>query len=416
MHRRGGKDKTIFNWCINELVQRPQTCYYCLPEFSHGRRVIWDNIDNSGFPLLGHIPPGLANLNKQEMKITFWNGSIFQLVGADSYDKLVGANPKIVVFSEYAITNARAWEYLRPILDNPENKGVAIFISTPRGKNHFYDMYQIAKADPENWFCQIITNNDTNLLSAKDLERLRREGMSEDMIQQEFFCSFSGTMEGSYYGRYISTAEQEGRIGPVSYDNNHLVYTAWDIGIGDSMSIVFFQLRGDQILIIDHYENRGHRLSHYIDELRNRSYQYGGHFVPHDAGNRSPITGGTFVDAARELQIDMTVIPNDTRIEEGIEIVRGMFQRLYIDNRKCEYLLKCLQNYAADYDEKNKVLKPAPRHDWTSHTSDAVRYMCLAIKKGLITSQQASEWSNIKQKYNYYGDITPQPPPHRFLR
>ncbi|MHB1060216.1 MAG: hypothetical protein ACYC0F_20330 [Rhodanobacter sp.] len=407
--RRHGKDKTIFNWCITALCTSPQVCYYCLPEFSHGRRVIWDNIDNSGFPLLKHIPEELVKtFNKQEMKVEFYNGSIFQIVGADSYDKLIGANPKIVVFSEYAVTNPRAWDYLRPILDNPENNGVAVFISTPRGKNHFYDLYKVAIADPENWFVEIISNHETQILKDKDIDRLRREGMSEDMIQQEFYCSFAGTMEGSFYARYLMEAENEGRIGFVPYDPNYLVYTAWDLGFSDSMVITYFQVHGDQsIHVIDHYENKGYALPHYVSHVLNKPYNYATHFFPHDGKRTDLATGNTFQQTAEQMGLTTDIIPNELSIAEGIEVVRGLMPRIFIDKGKCEYLLKCLNNYASEYDEKNKILKSKPSHNWCSHSADSIRYMCLAVKNNFIGRPGASEWTALKSNMGYYDDIKP---------
>lgn len=399
-------------------MRESKTCYYCLPEYSHGRRVIWDCIDNAGFPLLSHIPEAvIKRKSRQEMTIEFVNGSIFQLVGADSYDRLVGSNPKIVVFSEYAITNPRAWDFLRPILESPENAGTAIWASTPRGRNHFYDLYKVAEGDQKSWFCQTVTNSDTRLLSDSDIDRLRREGMSEDLIQQEFYCSFAGTMEGSYYGRYLAEAEREGRIGTVAYDPQYLVNTAWDIGIGDSMVVTYFQVAGDgTVRVIDHYEHSGYPLPHYIQELKAKPYLYGKHLVPHDGRNRSVVTGSTFVEAAAQLGIVMDIVPCDNTIEEGIEAVRGLFPRLQIDARKCEHLIKCLQGYAAEYDDRAKMLRTRPSHNWASHSADSVRMMALAIKKGMLSSRDKSDWGNIKEKYNYYSDLRPQSPHSRILR
>lgn len=409
--RRHGKDKTIFNWCITELLKSvPQTCYYCLPEFSHGRRVIWDNIDNSGLPLLSHIPKDcIKTMSKQEMKIEFVNGSIFQIVGADSYDKLVGANPKIVVFSEYGITNPRAWDYLRPILDSPENNGVAIFVGTPRGKNHFFDLYRMAKANPDRWYSETITNADTKLLSDSDISRLKREGMSEEMVLQEFYCSWEMGMEGSYYSRYLGAVDREDRKGHLPLDLSYKVHTAWDIGL-DATSVVFFQLVGNEIRIIDHYEDSNTSIQKVFSEILSRKYIYGKHFAPHDGNNRNVMTGISCVDVARQMGLDMDVIPNDASIMDGIELVKGMFPRFWFDGDKCEYLLKCLLNYHAEYDEGLKKYRDKPLHDYSSHASDATRYMALAIHNGMITTEHRSEWGSIKDKMGYHAHNNPGKP------
>lgn len=404
--RRHGKDKCMLNWCIRELALEPKICYYCLPEREHARKVIWDAIDNDGFPFLGHFHESfISGINKSELKITFNNNSIFQLVGSDNYDRLVGANPKIVVFSEYGITNPRAWDFLRPILEAPGNNGTAVFIGTPRGGNHFEKLFRMARTR-EDWFAEILTNDDTHLLSDADMERLRAEGMSEELIQQEFYCSFQNMREGSYYGRYIKDAEGEGRIGDIAFDPNLLVYTAWDIGRGDSTSIVFFQIAVDgTVRVIDHYENRGYAVSHYVDEILSRKYTYGLHFLPHDAGHGHVVSEHTFAEICEQKGLNTQIIPNTRRVDEGIEIVRGMFYRMYFDREKCAYLISCLTDYHSEYDEKRNVQRPMPVHNWASHSSDSFRYMCLAIKDNLTSRQHSSEWSKIKEKYNYYADV-----------
>ncbi len=137
VHRRGGKDVTAFNWCVFQLLMHPGwTAFHILPTYSQAKKVIWDSSTNDGKRILDYIPREIIeSKNAQEMKIRFTNGSMYQLIGSDNIDSLVGSNPKIIIFSEYAIQSPAAWAYLSPILE--VNKGYAIFISTPRGKNHF---------------------------------------------------------------------------------------------------------------------------------------------------------------------------------------------------------------------------------------------------------------------------------------
>jgi len=412
--RRHGKDKTILNWCIKKIANPkslPQTCFYCLPEISQGRKVIWDNIDQSGFALKKHFPePLIENLNNHEMKVTFTNGSIFQVVGSDRYDSLIGTNPRIIVFSEYAKTNPKAWEILGPIVDDPGNDGVAIFISTPRGKNHFYHLFVNAKKNPDKWFTELLTNDDTHIMSPERLDELRKEGRSEEYIQQEYFCSFEGLIEGSIFGRYVLEAEREQRICHVPYDKTHLVHTAWDIGL-DATAVIFFQLVGNSINIIDHYESKNLAMQGSIHEVRSRPYQFGTHFAPHDGKNRNVMTNSTFVDIAEQLGFNMQVLANDKSIIDGIELAKGLFPRMQFDNVKCEYLLSCLQSYYTEFDEKLQKYRNEPRHDWASHSSDALRYMALAIHGGYITGEHKSEWSKIKKNINYYGNMIPNSQP-----
>lgn len=189
-HRRAGKDKACWNFTIKKAFQRVGTYFYFLPEFSQAKKVIWDNIDNDGFRMLDHIPKEvITNINATELKITLINGSVIQLMGADVFDKSgVGTNPIGVVFSEYSIQRPEIWNFVRPIL--AVNGGWAVFNFTPRGQNHAYQLLEMAKENPNDWFTQVLTVDDTGVLTGDDIARERNEGMSQAMIDQEFYCKF----------------------------------------------------------------------------------------------------------------------------------------------------------------------------------------------------------------------------------
>jgi len=154
-HRRAGKDTVSLNWTVVSLVQRPGLYWHMLPTYQQGRKIVWDGINKDGRKFLDYFPPELIdNVNNTEMKIEFKNGSIFQVVGTDNVDRLVGANPIGCVLSEYSLQDPRAWNYLRPIL--AENEGWALFIYTPRGRNHGHDLFAMAKKQPD-WFSELLT-------------------------------------------------------------------------------------------------------------------------------------------------------------------------------------------------------------------------------------------------------------------
>lgn len=200
-HRRSGKDLTALNWTATAMYERVGTYFHCFPEYNQGRKVMWDGMDGNGRKFTDHIPRDLRkSTNNTEMKIELnqpkgsESGSIWQIIGADNYDSVVGANPVGIVFSEWAISDKyqQAWDYFRPML--VENGGWAVFIYTPRGRNHGWDLYQDA-LNNQDWFCQLLTVDDTGVVSKEDIERERRSGYSEDMIQQEFYCSFIASTE-----------------------------------------------------------------------------------------------------------------------------------------------------------------------------------------------------------------------------
>jgi len=189
-HRRAGKGKTVLNFTIQKMLEKPGTYFHLFPEYTQGKKILWDGTDKQGFKFIDHFPKELVKKkNETELKIELTNGSIWQIGGADTYDKLVGTNPIGIVLDEWAISDKypQAWELLRPIL--AENGGWAVFCYTPRGRNHGFDLYQNAMNNPD-WFCQMLTVKDTQAISTSDIDEERRAGMSEDMINQEFYCSF----------------------------------------------------------------------------------------------------------------------------------------------------------------------------------------------------------------------------------
>ena len=145
-HRKSGKEKVDWNCIIKKSQERVGNYWYIFPKLTQARKVIWEGIDQDGLRFLDHIPKQIMDgePNSTTMFVRFRNGSNLQLIGSDTFDSSIGGNPVGVVFSEYALTNPTVWSYLRPILAN--NGGWAIFNLTPRGENHAYDLYQLAKA------------------------------------------------------------------------------------------------------------------------------------------------------------------------------------------------------------------------------------------------------------------------------
>jgi hypothetical protein len=377
--RRAGKDICGFNLCIRAALAKIGVYYYIFPTYSQAKKVIWDSITNSGMRFLDYIPEELVySKNSQEMKIRFVNGSLLQLVGSDNYDSLMGTNPRGVVFSEYALQDPRAYQFIRPIL--AANDGWALFLSTPRGKNHLWELYNIAQHSSQ-WFCYKLTIEDTHHIPLYEIEREKAEGiMSDDLIQQEYYTSFTMGVEGSYYAKYLDTMRIKGQIGMVPWENAFKVHTAWDLGIRDSTTIIFFQTIGQTVRLIDCYENSKEGLEHYIKIVDQKPYTYGKHIAPHDIQVREFTSGMSRIEKARQLGVTFTVASNLT-VEDGIESVRSCLSKSWIDEKACAPLLRALGNYRQEYDIKKRVYKSQPLHDWSSHFADCMRYLAISLPK-----------------------------------
>jgi phage terminase large subunit len=398
-HRRSGKDITIFNWCIKELAKTTCTCFYVMPTYSQAKKVIWDAVNNDGYRILDYIPKELvAQKNAQEMKIRLTNGSLFQLIGSDNIDSLMGTNPKIVVFSEYALQDPAAWDYIRPILK--VNGGYAIFISTPRGRNHFYDLFRNAQVN-EGWFAQKLSIEDTKVLTKEDVKQEMVEGMSEELALQEYYCSFDRGVEGSYYSKLISKMREEERICPLNHDPYKLVHCSFDLGWDDSTALIFFQISGDTIKIIDCEERSSTTLAEWKKILMERGYKYGFYLFPHDVEQIDGLGSGcTRKEILEDLQIPVTTVPK-ALIADGIESVKShLSSKIMIDSKKCQPLIKSIENYHREWDDKHKVYGNKPRHDWSSHYCDSLRYLVQGLK---FIMPGGSMENDVKALKNYFG-------------
>lgn len=382
-HRRAGKDKTFINHTAKCMYQRVGAYYYIFPTYRQAKKVIWNGMDRDGFKFMDHIPQAIRKrTDNTDMLVETLNGSIFQLVGSDKIDSLMGANPVGCVFSEWALQDPAAWDYLRPIL--AENNGWAAFIYTPRGKNHGWNTLELAKAYPDIWFSQVLTVEDTHAITEEVLAQEKREIVKKDgndaLYQQEYMCSFDVPIQGAYYAQQLMVADEEGRISGVPYDPATEVHTAWDLGIDDAMAIWFFQECGREIHFIDYFESSGEGMNYYIKYLKNKKYVYGTHYAPHDIKVRELTTGRSRLETAKSLGIDFEVVAK-LGLEDGIEACRNMLNRCWFDKEKCERGLSALRSYHKEWDEENQIFKSKPKHDWASHGSDAFRTFGVGFKE-----------------------------------
>lgn len=382
-HRRAGKDKTVLNFVVKEALRRVGNYYYFFPTYNQGRKVLWDGRDKDGFSFLSHIPKEVmgGDVNNTEMKIPLMNGSLIQVVGSDNIDTVVGTNPVGCVFSEYSLSDPRGWDFVRPILR--ENGGWAVFVYTPRGKNHGHDLYMMAKGN-EEWFCEVLTVRDTygrgGTVSSGDVEAERRAGMKENLIEQEFYCSFEAAVENAVFGDQLYEMRREGRIGRVPYQAGVLVDTYWDLGWDDATTIWFVQTVRGEVRCIDYYEGRGVSLDHYVKVVKERPYVYGRHVMPHDAGYKDMKTGKSVQEIGWEMGFGVE-IGEKLRKEDQINAARMMMNRVWMDEVKCGKGIDALASYQFGYDDEKKVLSRAPIHNWASHAADSFMLMAVGLRE-----------------------------------
>lgn len=373
-HRRAGKTINSLNFLVACGMHRIGNYYHCFPELAQARRVIWDGIDKHGKRYLDYIPKELiqGKINNTHMRIKLINGSSIQLAGADRYNALMGGNPAGIIFDEYSLMNPFAWHYLAPILT--ENGGWGKFIFTPRGANHAYDLYCRNLHNPK-WFVQKLDITQTKnwdgspIITEEMVNERRREGMPEELIQQEFYCSFDAALAGSYYSSEISLAYKENRIKNFEIDTTLPVYTAWDLGRRDPTSIWLFQIAGSEIRFIAYYENIMQSMDYYLDWLatfaKEKKIRYKMHFGPHDIKVKEYTTGKARIDYAADRGFHFTVVKK-LPIMDGINSVKKLFPKMIFHKENCELGLSSIKQY-----HRNEYGEPV--HDFASHPADSLR-------------------------------------------
>ena len=380
-HRRAGKDMTGLHWMAVQAFVRPGIYWHLFPTYAQGRKAIWEGRDNEGHGFLEAFPEG-SWYRKRDDEMSLWlhGGSIYQVIGCDQIDRLVGANPIGCVFSEYALQNPAAWQLIRPIL--AANDGWAVFAYTPRGRNHGYKLAQLAEGD-DRWFYQLLSVKDTGVVP-EDVLAAEKAEMPKELYEQEYNCSFDAPLVGSYYGELLSDASKDGRIGKVPWAPQIPVTVAFDLGMSDATSIWFAQRVGREIRLIDYYESSGHGLEHYAKVIRDKPYVIEDVLAPHDAKVRELGTGKSRIETAMSLGLRMRVVPK-LSLEDGIQATRLLLRNVWIDGKNCARGLQALREYIKSPIESERgpggemLYRDRPKHNWASHGADALRTLAVGM-------------------------------------
>ena len=393
-HRRAGKDSCMLNTLAVASQMRVGTYWHLLPTLNQGRKVVWNGVDGKGRRMIYQAfpPPLVGSTNENEMVLKLQNGSFYQVVGSDNYDALVGTNPLGVIFSEWALANPAAWNFVRPIL--AENGGFAVFITTPRGKNHAYQMYEMAKRSA-GWFTSLKTVNDTfredgtPVIPLSAIQDERDEGVPEEVIDQEYYCSFEGINHENIYGKILVRLAPTHQIS-FEWDPAQVVFTAWDIGRRDATAIWFYQIVRDEIHVIDYIEGTGGDVDTWLEELEKYPYNYGTPALPHDAKAKTFATRYSPQERFIQRKFIPYIVPNIS-ISQGINAVRAILPQVYfnVSNANVRKGLEHLGAYQYEYDEKTKTFALTPLHNHHSHGSDAFRMLALSENVIEISSRRS---------------------------
>lgn len=263
----------------------------------------------------------------------------------------------------------------------------------------------IRKEDSEIWisfnpkhptdptYVNFVTNADDNMLVKKvswrdnpwfpatlDLERKRMMVNDPKAYNHIWEGEFDERHFGGIYATYVEKAREEERITCVPYKEGVPVITAWDLGKSDATVIWFAQVVGFQARIIDYYAANQEDLAHYAKVVRSKPYEYGEHYLPHDAGHERLGMGGSIASQLREIGIPNSIIKVGS-VHGRIELARDLLKTCYIDKDKCKDGVFALTNYQYEWDENKQMFKKSPLHDWSSDSADAFGYLAQALAR-----------------------------------
>ena len=383
-HRRCGKTVA----CINDLLLRAinenkdnARYAYIAPYYAQAKSIAWDY-------LMRYSEPVRVNHNISELWVELMNGSRIRLFGGDSPNSLRGNYLDGVIIDEMADTKPSLWgEVIRPLL--ADRRGWAVFIGTPKGHNTFYDIYQYATLNPNEWYSKTLRASQTQIIAQEELDDALKL-MTVDQYQQEFECSFEAAIIGAIYGTEMRLLTDADRITKVECDTLFPVHTAWDLGYNDATSIWWYQVVHGEIRVLDYHEAHGQPIIYYANQIKERPYEYGTHWLPHDARAKTLASGGKSIIEQLFDKLpkeSFKIVPN-LSLQDGIQASRMALARTWFDAMKCSEGIECLRQYQREYDEDKKVFRDKPSHDWTSHGSDAFRMLAVAWQDEADTIKQ----------------------------
>jgi hypothetical protein len=390
VHRRGGK--TVF--AINHLIKKALTNKRPYPRYAfispyrlQGKSTAWDYLKQFSAAIPG------TKFNESELRVDFnVNNSRIQIIGAENSSAIRGQYfDGIIVDETQNIAPDLFDTILRPCLS--DRNGFAIFIGTPRGRNYFYQLHQLAK-QTEDWFTCVFRASETKIIHEKELTDAKAI-MSPEAYAQEMECSFQAGISGSYYGAMMESLEKNGHIKDFEIDDSQEVETWWDLGMNDSTVITFVQRTKNEIKVIDSYENSGEGLEHYLNIIDSKPYIYSKHIAPHDIRVRELGTNKSRWESAKEMGLEFDIAPK-LSVEDGIEQVRQLLPKCWFHKRNCNKLVEALKSYCKRWDEKNNCFKNRPLHNWASHFADSFRY------GAIVEPIERSDWKKpIRVNTNY---------------
>ena len=280
----------------------------------------------------------------------------------------------IVWVEEAQIVSDNSWELLIPSI---RKEGSEIWMSF-NPKNPTDPTWQrfVLNADDNTLVKKVSWRDNKFFPSVLEIERKKLLKDDPEAYAHIWEGEFDTRYSGAVYAKWIKPEHiRDGVKGETP------VHTAWDLGYDDATAIWFWQVVGKEVRFIDYYEASGQDIEHYVKVVRSKTYDYGDHYVPHDAANKLLAAGGrSIVQQAFGMGVKMRVVAATSQ-QNQIEALRLVLQNSYFEKSLTKDGVNALMQYHFEYDEKRGMFKSHPRHDWSSHGADAAEIVGQVMKE-----------------------------------
>ena len=293
---------------------------------------------------------------------------------------------------EAQVVTKKSWDILEPTIRKP---GSEIWVTFNPELDTDETWIRFVENAPDDAVV-IEMNWRDNPWFPPELERLRTQWKERD--PEGYETVWEGkcrpAVEGAIYRKELEAMTRDKRFRPVPYDPLLKVHRVWDLGWNDMSSIIMVQRVGGELRIIDFFEDSHRSLPEYVQQLKDRRYNVGTDYLPHDGDSgRLESSGLSAKDILNKLGCTVSIIPKGD-VEAGIKAARVIFGRCYFDKDKATGLVAHLKRYRRQINQSTGEAM-GPLHDEHSHASDAFRYLAQ------VADQLSNDDSNWGQKLKY---------------
>ena len=360
--RRFGKTYLSVNMLLQAAVTgKDRHCWYVAPTYGSAKEIAWD--------MLIHTIPQeyISRTNESSLMLRLINGSVISLKGAEKPNNLRGRALDFVVLDEFADMRPEAWfEVIRPSLS--DRQGSAVFIGTPKGRNHFYDLWAKGMDGADDWSSFQYTTLDGGNVPESEVQAARSD-LDERTFNQEYcaeFVTYSGLI---YYAfsRELSVSDY--------VEDNAPLHVGMDFNL-DPMSAVICIRKGGKLYAIDEIVMYGSNTDEMVAELKDRYANRQIIIYPDPASRQRKTSAGGRTDLSILQNAGFSVKAKNSHalVRDRINAVNSRLlssngERNLFVSPKCKQTIKSLERQT--YKEGTSI----PNKDGFDHMNDALGYL-----------------------------------------